>query len=322
MIPFRFTRGCAKIAAWASVLAVHLGCQAPVVVLNLIGIADKPLTITSVAERRYDYRGPLQVLDPFEQTRQLYEALGKAVHRAVVPDMCFEFQLAPNLALGTAQLADVSPLHYARIKDAEKFPVLAVATDPQGRVGRPALLVVSASSGISDIGALRGKTVAFGPARDARTHHAGLLLLRENGVRRGDLSLELFPVPGSLKTFPNGPDVLQSVLNNSSDAGFVDELYWESLPETADAPNAIAKSGFRVVSKTMPVVERLILRSPSLDEATTQQVTQFLMTAGDRHPAALKHMQYGGFATPSADLLEQCRRLLAVDPPTASQPSN
>lgn len=321
MLPLRTLRRSAGWVALAAVLVVQLGCQAPVVVLNLIGIADKPLTITSVAERRYDYKGPLQVLDPFEQTRPLYDALGKEVRRAVVPDMCFEFQLAPNLALGTAQLADASPLHYARIKDAEKFPVLAVATDPRGRVARPALLVAGASSGISEIGGLRGKTVAFGPPRDARTHHAGLLLLRENGINRADLSLELFPVPGSLKTFPNGPDVLQSVLNKSSDGGFVDELFWESLPDSAESPNAIAKSKFRVIGRTMPVVERLILRSPSLDEATAQQVSQFFLTANERHQAALLRMQYGGFAAPPADLLEQCRRLLAVDAAATSQPS-
>lgn len=320
MVSLRFLRRSAGWVGVAAALVVQMGCQAPVVVLNLIGIADKPLTITSVAERRYDYNGPLQVLDPFGQTRPLYDAMGKEVRRAVVPDMCFEFQLAPNLALGTAQLADASPLHYAHIKDAEKFAVLAVATDPKGRAARPGLLVVSASSGISEVGGLRGKTVAFGPARDARTHHAGLLLLRENGINRADLSLELFPVPGSLKTFPNGPDVLQSVLNNSSDGGFVDELYWESVPESGDTPNAIGKSKFRVIGQTTPVFERLILRSPSLDDATAQQVSQFLFTASERHSAALSRMQYGGFAAPPADLLEQCRRLLAVDAAPASQP--
>lgn len=303
-------------------LALQFGCQATgVAVLNLIGVAEKPLVITSVADKPHQLVGTLGVPDPFAQTREFNEALGKAVQRTVVNDVCFEFQLGPNLALGTAQLADVSPLQYARLADRAKYPVLAVALDPQGRPARRAHLIVSAKSSIRRPDELRGKTVAFGPSRDGRTHHAALLLLRESGLARQDLSLELFPVPGSLKTFPNARDVAQSVLNGSSDAGFVDELDWEEFPDSPPRAGEIGKSGLRIVASTIATPERLILRSPTLDNATAQRVTEFLLNSGAQHAAALKSMRLGGFAAPTPDLLDASVRLLSVDSAPASRPA-
>lgn len=306
----------------APLLILQFGCQATgVAVLNLIGVAEKPLVITSVAERAHQLVGTLGVPDPFAQTRDLNRELGKAVKRTVVNDMCFEFQLGPNLALGTAQLANVSAIQYARLTDRSKYEVLAVSQDTKGRAARRAHLIVAANAPIERVGDVRGKTVAFGPSRDGRTHQAALLLLRENGLTRTDLSLELFPVPGSLKTFPNARDVAQSVLNGSSDAGFVDELAWEEFPDEAPRAGEIGKSRFRIVASTVATPERLVLRSASLDDATARGVSEFLLHAGEQHAAALKPMRLGGFVAPSPELLEACLRLQSVDTPPASQPA-
>jgi ABC-type phosphate/phosphonate transport system substrate-binding protein len=301
----------------APLLMLQFGCQATgVAVLNLIGVADKPLVMTSVAEK-----SPLQLLDPFGPSHELNKALGAAVQRTVVNDMCFEFQLGPNLSLGTAHLANVSAVHYARLSDRSKYPVLAVSVDSRSRPARRAHLVVPANSRVERVADLRGNTIAFGPSRDGRTHHAALLLLRENGLSRQDLSLELFPVPGSLKTFPNARDVAQSVLNASSDAGFVDELDWEEFPEQPPRPGAIGQSALRIVASTSAVPERLILRSPTLDDVTAQHVADFLLRAGERHAAALKPMRIGGFIAPTPELLDACLRLQSVDTAPVSQPA-
>jgi hypothetical protein len=303
-------------------LTLQFGCQATgVAVLNLIGVAEKPLIITSVADKAHQIAGPLGVPDPFEPSRALYGELGKGVQRTVVNDLCFEFQLGPNLALGTAHLADVSPVQYARLTDRAKYPVLAVAADPKGRAARRAHLIVAQKSPIRQVSDLRGKSVAFGPLRDGRTHHAGLLLLRENGIGKQDLSLELFPVPGSLKTFPNARDVAQSVLNGSSEAGFVDELAWEEFPDEPPHTGEIGKSSLRIVASTIATPERLILRSPTLDDATAQRVTDFLLKCGEEHASALKPMRLGGFVTPTPDVLDASLRLLSVDTAPASQPA-
>ncbi|MBI5863685.1 MAG: PhnD/SsuA/transferrin family substrate-binding protein [Planctomycetes bacterium] len=309
----RICRRTDSVAALTAALLLMTGCQATgVAVLNVVGLAEKPLVVTSVAERRQAYDNPLQVLDPFAQVRPLLDALGKNCARAAVPDMCFEFQLAPNLALGTAQLADVSPLHYARLADRTKFQVIAVATDMKGRPMRSAVLVVAADSKIDSIAGLRGKTVAFGPSRDGRTHQAALLLLQDNGLKPQDLSLELFPVPGSLKTFPNAADVLQSVSNASSDAGFVDELAWEELADQPPKLGQPSKSGLRVIGKTIAVPDRLFLRSPTLDDATAAKAAEFLLSAAQKAPNALKPLHYGGFDGCTPEIVDACMKLMSV----------
>jgi hypothetical protein len=306
----------------APLLMLQFGCQATgVAVLNLIGVAEKPLVITSVADKASQIAGPLGVPDPFAPSRAFYSALGKAVQRTVVNDMCFEFQLGPGLSLGTAHLASVTPLQYARMTDRAKYPVLAVSIDTRDRPARRAHLIVASNSPIERVSDLRGKTVAFGPTREGRTNHAALLLLRENGINRQDLSLELFPVPGSLKTFPNARDVAQSVLNASSDAGFVDEQAWDEFPEQPARSGDIGRSGLRIVASTIEVPDRLILRSPTLDDAISQRVADFLLKSGETHAAELKPMNCGGFTAPTPDLLDACLRLLAVDTTPASQPS-
>lgn len=311
-------------------LAALPGCQPAqtvgVSVLNLIGLAEKPLVVLHAAEPSGPPAGPLEALDPFAPFARFNAALGAAVKRTVVPDLCFSFQIEPNLTLGIGHIAIVSPLQYGRLKDRDKFSVLAVTIDMHGRTQRPALLVVAAGSPLQSPADLRGKTVAFGSSRDARRHTAALALLREHGLTPADLSLELFPVPGSLKMFPKSRDVAQSVLNASSDAGFVDEEDWDQFPQHDDRPDEPSRDRLRVIGRTLAVAERLILRAPppALDDATAGAIRDFLLSADRVAPEALKPLRWSGFREPTPELLAECVRLAqlasSAEPTAASQP--
>jgi ABC-type phosphate/phosphonate transport system substrate-binding protein len=307
---------------WSLTLVLtQTGCQtaatAGLSVLNLIGLAEKPLVVMHAAERTGSPEGPLEVLDPFAPFAKLNQAMGKAVKRSVVPDMCFSFQVEPNLTLGMGHIAVVTPLQYGRMKDRAKYPVLAVSIDEHGRVERPALLVAATTSPIQKVEDLRGKTVAFGSSRDSRRHHAALALLKEHGLSPTDLSLELFPVPGSLKTFAKSRDVMQSVINASSDAGFVDQEDWDNLPERHrdDEPG---RDKLRVIAETIPVAERLVLRAPApmLDDATASAVQEFLLSVDKSAPDALKPLRIGGFREASPEVLAACVRLAETAAPS------
>lgn len=301
----------ALLVALVAVIAAG-GCSAPgtgVRLLNIIGLAEKPLVIFYVAQRTPNAGTPLVgIIDPFGPSNKLYEALGKELKRTVVPDLCFSFQLQSNLDLGVGQLALVSPLDYGRLKDRTKIRVLAAAADAAGRAARPGLLIVPVKSDIQKVQELRGKVVAFGQPRTPRTHHAALLLLREHGLEPADLSLEVLPVPGALKVFPEDRDVARSVLNGSSAAGFIDELSWEDLPESAAAGEP-ARDQYRIVGRTEPVAERLLLASPKLDRTTADRVRDFFLKAGADHPEALRPLQYASFVEATPALLENAVKL-------------
>lgn len=304
-------------------LAALCGCQtATYGILNLIGLSRKPLVVLHVVKPLAPKVAEItRVINPFEPYRELRAALSDELDREVVPDICFNFQLGPNLALGAAQLAIVSPSDYAALGNREKFRVLAVPVDEQGRAQRNGLLVVPIESTIQSVEDLVGKTVAFGPEGNARTHHAALALLREHGVQRQQLSLELLPIPGSLKHMPNDRGVAQSVINGSSAAGFIDLRAWEQFPETSDDESLPMRSKLRVVAETAPVPDRLIIASPTLDAALTERITQFFVAAGTKHPNALKPLNCSGFAACSVDDVIRWVALVAPTVKIATAPN-
>jgi hypothetical protein len=137
--------------------------------------------------------------------------------------------------------------------------------------------------------------VAFGRANDARTHQAALDLLAQHGLAKTDLSLELLPIPGSLKHMPNARAVAQTVINLSSDAGFLDEADWEDLPEHATEPDEPARDRLRVIDRTIDVPDLLIIASPKLDPETTEKVRACLLNADQEHPEALSSLRISGY---------------------------
>ncbi|RMF78236.1 MAG: phosphate/phosphite/phosphonate ABC transporter substrate-binding protein [Planctomycetota bacterium] len=303
------------VSATLLALGALCGCQSATYgFLNLIGLSRKPLVVLHVVKPLAPGSGSLKkVLNPFEPYRALRAELSDELDREVVPDVCFPFQVGPNLALGTAHLAIVSPTDYAAIPNHEQFRVLAVPLDEKGRIQRPALLVAPSDSDIRRVEDLKGKVVAFGPEGNPRTHHAALVLLGEHGVRPRDLSLEVLPVPGSLKHLPNDRGVAQSVINGSSDAGFIDLRAWEQFPETSGDETLPMRSKLRVVAETPPTPDRLIIASPTLDASTSQRIAGFFLTASDRHPQALEPLRCAGFAACDDELVS---RWMAIISPT------
>lgn len=301
-----------------------VGCQgarAGYSLLSLIGLSQKPLVVSLVIEKPEENLQPERLINPFSQYDALFAAMGKTVGRKVVPDLCFTFQAAPNLALGVTHFAVVSPLHFAELKQLGAFEPVAFMRDEQGRAARPALLIAAASGPIERVEDLRGKRVAFGPLRDGRTSHAALLLLlRQRGLNKADLSLEVLPIPGSLKRFPNGRAVAMSVIHSSSDAGFIDEAVWESFPDAGgDGP---AKDRLRVIDRTAPTPNQLVVASPRVERDTIDRVASFLAEVGETAPDALRPLQAAGFAPPDDELLSACLGLLSGAPPVEASPTS
>jgi ABC-type phosphate/phosphonate transport system substrate-binding protein len=288
------------------------GCQSTGLrFLNLVGLEKDPLVIALVAQQQKSGPevNPLALLNPFGPYERLQSALRAELGRPVAWDLCFPVQLEPGLNTGFFHLALISPLEYARLPQPERFTVVAVPADERGQVARPAVLVVAADSAIQSVEDLRGKTVAFGPANDSRTHAAALELLAQHGLKPGDLSLELLPLPGSLKHMPNMRAVAQSVMHASSDAGFIDAAAWEAFPELAEREDDPARGRLRVIAKTSAVPEQLVVGSPKLDQAVMEKVRAALLALERAHPEALRPLHVSSYQVPTDELIQACRRL-------------
>jgi ABC-type phosphate/phosphonate transport system substrate-binding protein len=292
-------------------LLASAGCRSGgIPLLNLFGVG-KPLVVALVADERASPSGsPLDLLNPFAPYEPLRKALSEHAGRQVALDLCLPIQVKPNLGLGFYHLAVISPIQYGQLGDRQRFHVIAVSADEQRRSARSGLLLVRHDSDVRAVEDLRGKKVAFGPASDARTHHAGLELLQRSGLAKKDLALELLPIPGSLRHFSDARLLAQSVLNGSCDAGFMDEQAWEALPEHEVRAGEPARDQLRVVAKTLAVPNRLIVCSPKLPEDDEQKIRGFLLAAAQDHPDVLRPLRISGYQEPSAELLDVCRRLV------------
>jgi hypothetical protein len=295
----------------AGSLGAQTGCQSGAggaSLLSLIGLSQRPVVVALAPEPG--------VLNPFEPHEKLRKAMSAAIKRPVRLDLGLPVQLEPNLDLGFYDFAFVTPACYVEMQNRERFNVIAVAVDRAGRTARSAVLVVAADSKIQSVEELRGKIVAFGPIGDARTHHAGLALLRDHGLKKTDLSLSLFPLPGSLKHFPKMRDIAQSVINGGSDAGFIDEEAFARFPQSTDVQGDPARDELRVLARTMPVPDKLVLQSPKVDAQTARRVADFLLTAGEEHPEALHPLLFSAYEPANEKMLASCERLVARSPAT------
>jgi ABC-type phosphate/phosphonate transport system substrate-binding protein len=309
----RRNASCSLALFLAVMLLANAGCRSGgIPLLNLVPIG-KPVVVALVTDTPLESGHALMAYEPMRA------ALGKALDRNVYTELCLPLQGEPCLKSGMYQVAVVSPVHYARFSAAEPLPALAVPADAKGRVARPALLVVAKDSDIQKPEDLRGKKVAFGPSSDARTHEAGLELLRRSGLAKTDLALELFPVPGSLRHFPNMRSIAQSVMSGGYDAGFIDEQAWEAFPEDDEREGEPARDKLRVIARTVAVPDRLVVCSPKLSQADGEKIRRFLLAAAQEHPQILHPLRLSGYQEPPGELLDTCRRLVKPEQ-TAESP--
>jgi ABC-type phosphate/phosphonate transport system substrate-binding protein len=298
-------------------LACAAGCQTTGFnFLSLIGLEKKPISVALVVDRPTD--AAARALDPFPTYAPLQQAMNDDLGRPVAVDICFPFQLLSGFRTDWYQMAVVSPAQFATLSESLDARPIVASVDAQGRAARAAVLVVPAGSAWQAPADLRGKVVAFGPENDSRTHWAGLLLLKDAGLSVTDLSLELLPVPGSLKHLPDGRSVAQTVANGTAQAGFIDEADWEQLPAQAHA-DEIARDRLRVIGRTIALPSRVFIGAPKLDDATFSKLREFFVGICARRPEVLQQLTASGFIVPPDDMLETCRRLANVIAPPASQ---
>lgn len=309
---------CLTTVGLALLLAVSSGCQtAGLRFLSLVGLKKEPLAMALVVDQPTEAVG---LLNPFTPYQPLQKAMGESLRRPIAVDLCMAFQVETGLKSGWHDLAVVSPAQYARLTQPEVFRTIVCSVDGRHRMSRPALLVVPADSDVRSAADLRGKVVAFGPAEDSRTHYAALKLLHEAGLRKQDLALDVLPIPGSLKHFPHMRAVALAVINGSATAGFIDEAAWEEFPEEDAAENTPARSKLRVIDRTKAVPDRIILASPTLDEATIGAIRTFLLQVGEKQPEVLSNLTAKAYAVPGEHTLAACRELTQTDAMKPAEP--
>ncbi len=305
-----------SIVLSAAALLTLTGCQTiPTRILSLIGLSKQPIVLALATENRPT--APLEPLNPFPPYTALQQALSHELDRPVALEVCFPFQLGLGLDGGLYSVAVVDGAEYARLSGPRDLRVLAVSVDRQGYFERSAVLVVAARSPARTVPELRGKVVAFGPADDARTHHAALELLERSGLAKAHLSLEVLPLPGSLKHMPDARSAAQSVINGSSDAAFLDEAAWTALPEHTPQADEPARDKLRIIARTRPVPDRVVVASPKLPDDAANRIHAFLVTVASQHPDVLKPLGISGYMLPDKDVIEGWRSLI---PPAESQP--
>ncbi len=286
------------------------GCQTTgSYLLSTIGLEKKPVAVALVLEEKPG--AAVASLNPFPAYVPLQKALADDLGRPVAVDSCFAFQACQGLSNGWYAVAVVTPTQFARLPKDQSWRVLAAPVDPQGRVTRRAVLVVATGSPVTGAAELRGKVVAFGPRDDARTHLAALQLLREAGLEPTDLSLELLPIPGSLKHMPDMRAVAQTVINGSADAGFIDEAAWEAFAEHSQQEGEPARDKLRIIGRTVALPGRLLIASPKLDDTTARKVSAFLLATGTKHPEVLEPLGLSGYQLPDDAAITACRVLAA-----------
>lgn len=305
-------------AALLACLVGTAGCQSlGSRFLSVIGVSQKPLTVALVIEPGSP--DAAQALNPFQPYGDLRSALSDDLGRPVSLDVCFAFQVQSGLSSGWYDVGVVTPAQYAQLADAEALRVLAVPIDRRGRSARSGLLLVSARSNLQAPGDLRGQRVTFGPRNDARTHLAGLQLLREAGLERTDLALEVVPVPGSLRHLPNARGVLQSVLSGTAAAGFVDELDWDAMAEHDEREGEPARDKARIIGRTVALPTKLLIASVKLEVGDFERVRAALLALADKHTDVLEPLGISGYVVPAEELVAECHNLRVEAPAVKSE---
>lgn len=288
------------VSLWlAGLLIVQIGCQSGAggaSILSLFGLSEKPVVIALPVEPG--------VLNPFAPYEPLRKAMSKSINRPVRLDLCLPVQFEPNLMLGYCDLAVMTPASVLEMVHPERFDVIAMPVDDSGRAVHGSSLVVAAAGGLEKIADLRGKRIAFGPRADARTHHAGLALLREAGVRKRDLSLALLPIPGSLRHLSDMGEIARSVINGESDAGFIDEDALAGLGQVE------IRDQLRMIGQTTPLPDQLIMGSPKLEKNLARKIVGFLLSAERKAPESLHPLLVAGYQEPTPDFEATWARLV------------
>lgn len=283
--------------------------------LSFVGVQQKPVAIALVVDS--GSQATLAALNPFPEYGALRRALQDTLDRPVTIEPCFAFQAASGLESEWFNLAFVTAAQYAGFAHADQLHVLAIATGNDGATAESAVLIVRANSAFQDVAQLRNQVVAFGPEYDTLTHVAALQLLREHGLEKTDLSLELLPIPGALKHFANARSVAQSVANNSSAAGFVAASAFADMPLHSSDASIPGQDEFRVIAATQAYPRGLVIASPKLSAADAAKIRHALLQLAQTNPAALEPMGVTGYTLPPEDLITRCRTLTEAASTTA-----
>jgi methyl-accepting chemotaxis protein len=264
------------------------------------------VTMTVKRGRRYIKGGALKMgvlplFSPAETLRRfspLADYLSRAADRRVEVSVAEDFaQTLKELEDGKTDLAFLTPATYIEARKKSGALLLVKAL----RGGIPfshAALVSRADRGITGLGELRGKRVAFGDTMSATSYLVPLAMLAEAGIGLGDLKEHVFL---------GRPDVVaEAVLAGEYDAGGLRE----------STARKYRDRGLMVIQTSIEIPERNICASKHLDPQTSDLIKKALVALDrkDKSHAEILGMvdaDYSGFVAAADEDYDGIRKLMA-----------
>ena len=264
------------------------GARAGSELVGWVGLSERPL-VYAVATDRPEALPAKALLEfvPLTPYDALNQALSRRLGRPVVSELCFAFQVAPNLELGVNQCALVSASQYLRLSRRERYPLLAVGYAGAASQGKRAVLVTRAGESVSADSLARAE-LAFGEKGNARTHIAAAAWIAAHGGS-----------PQAARHVSEPDRLAARVRAGEFVGGFLEEAVWDTWIRT----QSDAAEGLREAARTVALPERLMIASPQLDQPQRAALTESLIGGrGLGWARALSPLGLARFVAPSDDL--------------------
>lgn len=298
-------RVCAAIIV--ATLLINAGCRSGAAgesFLNVFGLAEKPLVVAIC--------GAPGEINPFAKYESLRVALKNDLDRPVRLDLALPFQLGPNLALGFYDYAILTPAQYAAIPKQTEFKIVAASVDESLRQVRSAVMLVPTDSAIRGVPDVKGKKVVFGAPFDSRSFVSALAMLESKGVQKSDLAATLLPLPRHYEHITDPSQRIAAVRSGKFDVTFLDERDFAALPATSDS-GELSRADFRILARTAPLPDLVVVRSKNIDDALTLRVVNCLTTMHERDAEVLGSLRVAKFVVPAEEVALACQNLVAPE---------
>ncbi len=202
----------------------------------------------------------------------LYLGLDKFVHIELLKPR----QIRVHLGTGREAFAIVDAVEYAEIITGDNDVVLASAVNGAGNTERVGLIVTRADSPVQSLGELKGKRFDFGPKGDPLMDVAAVCALSRAGVRMADIEKD--KLLGEYRHLFS-QDVAKAVVYEKVPAGIIDEAEYNKWPDKGGSLllGTVSKDQLRVLDRTPPVPEMVVLASKRTDPALVAKVRNYFL---------------------------------------------
>lgn len=248
-----------------------------------------------------------------------YRALHAAMENSLGRPVRFNAQpsgsaIGRQLELGNISYAIMSASEYAGAPDRDKLTILATASNAMNKTSRKAYVIARATdSRFSTIGDCKEKRFAFGTYHDALTDYLARRTLESNGVPLNKLLPELLPPPLAMEGRLYANNAASAIsLDVTVNAGVIDEVMWNKLPETGGNPlTGPSRDQFKIIGETQSIPEMAFVAGPAADPTITQKLKDFLINKVKDDSKIREQLGITGFAPADRSVYDAVVPLLA-----------